>query len=84
MSSVDPILDEQIRLREALDRHPEVRRGKARLRVATDEQLGLETPQWVRDLAEEPLDPRFPESRRPAVAPPRRRTTRWWRRLRRR
>lgn len=52
MSSVDPILDEQIRLRAALDRHPEVRRGMAQLKVATDEQLGIETPAWIRDLAD--------------------------------
>jgi hypothetical protein len=70
----------QRRRRAALLREPHVRQAVARLKVKADASLGYETPQWVRDLAEEVLDPRLPEPRWLAVAPPRRRTPRWWRR----
>lgn len=43
------------RRREAIRRMPEVRKAIAQTRVAFDESLGEETPQWIRDIAEAPL-----------------------------
>ena len=58
MDRFDQEIEDQVRRREAIYRRPEVRREVARLRVSADEQLGLETPQWIRDLAQRPLPPR--------------------------
>ncbi|GIG36570.1 hypothetical protein Cpa01nite_19510 [Cellulomonas pakistanensis] len=58
MDRYDREIEEQVRRRDAMYRRPEVQREVARLRVSADERLGLETPQWIRDLAERPLPPR--------------------------
>ncbi|WP_454051144.1 hypothetical protein [Cellulomonas sp. Marseille-Q8402] len=42
----------------AIRRNPAVRKSMAQFRVAADEGVGRETPQWIRDLAEKPLVPR--------------------------
>lgn len=48
-------IEEQRLRRAAVLRDPEVQRAAARLRITLDESLGDETPQWIRDLAEQPL-----------------------------
>jgi len=57
-----PPFGEQIRDQEvqqpAVLHDPVVQRAAARFRIALDESLGDETPQWIRDLAERPLPPR--------------------------
>lgn len=58
MDRYDQEIEEQVRRRDAMYRRPEVQREVARLRVSADESLGLETPTWIRELAERPLPPR--------------------------
>jgi len=48
--------DEQWRRRQELLRHPAVQRSVARLRVTLDRRAGIETPQWILDLARDDDD----------------------------
>lgn len=54
MDRIEQEIEDQIRRRELIHRQPMVQRAIAQLRVATDERQGLETPQWIKDLAESP------------------------------
>ncbi len=58
MDGIEQEIADQIRRREALLSHPQVERSIARLRLALDEREGVETPQWIRDLAEGALPER--------------------------
>ncbi len=57
MDKYDLEIQERRRRRAAILRTPEVQQAMAAARVAVDESLGEETPQWIRDLAEKPLPP---------------------------
>lgn len=57
MDPIEQEIEDRIRRREAARQHPQVQRSIAELRLALDEREGRETPQWIRDLAEQPLLP---------------------------
>jgi hypothetical protein len=58
MDPIEQEIEDRIRRREAARRHPQVQQSIAQLRLALDEREGRETPQWIRDLAKQPLPPR--------------------------
>lgn len=49
--------DEQWRPGEDVMQHPDVRQAAARFRVILDHRDGVETPQWILDLADVESDP---------------------------
>jgi hypothetical protein len=79
MTTPEEEVELQMRRHAAVRRQPAVRQAAARAVMAADESLGQDTPQWIRDLAEEQLGP-LPTAPVPRPAPPDR--TRPWSRWR--
>jgi hypothetical protein len=53
MTTPEEEVELRLRRHVAVRNHPIVQRAAARLVVSADESLGQDTPQWIRDLAEE-------------------------------